>query len=137
MKIVDLDKLKFTSIKYGGDIIHFKYDNEDYTLENGGTEMTLVTRLSKGRMKCHLEYISSMYGIISNLIIYKNNKRTLSSIDKENFIKKLVKYKLIEPTEEQQRLLILDEINQRLDIINKYNKEVLELSKKMTYLGDD
>lgn len=137
MKIVDLDKLKFTSIKYGGDIIHFKYDGEDYTLKNGGTAATLVTRLLKGRMKCHLESISSKYGMISNLIIYKNNKRTLSSIDKENFVKMLAKYKLIEPTEEQQRLLILDEINLRLDVINKYNKEILELSKKMTYLGDD
>ena len=33
MKINDLSKLKFTSIKYGGDIIHFKYDGEDYTLK--------------------------------------------------------------------------------------------------------
>lgn len=59
MKIEKLDKLKFTSIKYDGDIIHFKYDNEHYTIENGGTKMTLAVKLSKGRMKCHLEYISS------------------------------------------------------------------------------
>ena len=102
MKIEKLDKLKFTSIKYDGDIIHFKYDNEHYTIENGGTEMTLVVNLSKGRMKCHLEYISGRYGMISRLIIYKNNKRTLSNIDKWNFVKKLIQYELIEPTEEQK-----------------------------------
>lgn len=102
MKIEKLDKLKFTSIKYDGDIIHFKYDNEHYTIENGGTEMTLVVKLSKGRMKCHLEYISGRYGMISRLIIYKNNKRTLSNIDKWNFVKKLIQYELIEPTEEQK-----------------------------------
>lgn len=102
MKIEKLDKLKFTSIKYDGDIIHFKYDNEHYTIENGGTEMTLAVKLSKGRMKCHLECISSRYGMISRLIIYKNNKRTLSNIDKWNFVKKLIQYELIEPTEEQK-----------------------------------
>lgn len=102
MKIEKLDKLKFTSIKYDGDIIHFKYDNEHYTIENGGTEMTLAVKLSKGRMKCHLEYISSRYGMIRQLIIYKNNKRTLSNIDKWNFVKKLIQYELIEPTEEQK-----------------------------------
>ena len=44
MKIIDYDKLKFTSLKYGVDIIHFKYDGEDYTLKNGGTDYTLVTK---------------------------------------------------------------------------------------------
>jgi hypothetical protein len=110
MKIEKLDKLKFTSIKYDGDIIHFKYDNEHYTIENGGTEMTLVVKLSKGRMKCHLEYISGRYGMISRLIIYKNNKRTLSNIDKWNFVKKLIQYELIEPTEEQKIEIIKEEI---------------------------
>ena len=110
MKIEKLDKLKFTSIKYDGDIIHFKYDNEHYTIENGGTEMTLVVKLSKGRMKCHLEYISGRYGMISRLIIYKNNKRTLSNIDKWNFVKKLIQYELIEPTEEQKIEITKEEI---------------------------
>ena len=54
MKIIDHDKLKFTSIKYGGDIIHFKYDGEDYTLKNGGNDYTLVTHLYKGRTKYNI-----------------------------------------------------------------------------------
>ena len=105
MKIDDLSKLKFTSIKYGGDIIHFKYDNEHYTLENGGTEMTLVIRLSKGRMKCHLEPIKSKYGMIRNLIEYENNKKTLSSINKQNFVNKLVEFEILEPTQEQKEAI--------------------------------
>ena len=37
MKIIDYDKLKFTSLKYGVDIIHFKYDGEfcyDYQIQS-------------------------------------------------------------------------------------------------------
>ena len=105
MKIDDLSKLKFTSIKYGGDIIHFKYDNEHYTLENGGTEMTLVIRLSKGRMKCHLEPIKSKYGMIRNLIEYENNKKTLSSINKQNFVNKLIEFGILEPTQNKKKQL--------------------------------
>lgn len=110
MRIENLDKLKFTSIKYGGDIIHFKYDNEHYTIENGGTEMTLVVKLSKGRMKGHLKNMSSRYGMISQLIVYKNNKRTLSNIDKWNFVKRLIECELIEPTKEQQQIIIEEKI---------------------------
>lgn len=110
MIIDDLDKLKFTSIKYDGDIVHFKYNNENYTIENGGTEMTLVVRLSKGRMKCHLERIKSRYGMIPNLIIYSNNRQTLSSIDKWNFVKQLIKYDLIEATDKQRKIINQEKI---------------------------
>lgn len=110
MIIDDLNKLKFTSIKYDGDIVHFKYNNENYTIENGGTEMTLVVRLSKGRMKCHLEHIKSRYGMIPNLIIYSNNRRTLSSIDKWNFVKQLIKYELIEVTDKQRKIINQEKI---------------------------
>ena len=68
MTIENSNDIKFTSIKYKGGIIHFKYNNEHYTFENGGTEMTSVIRLSKGRMKCHLDYVSSNYGLIYDLI---------------------------------------------------------------------
>ena len=80
-------------------------DNEHYTLENGGTEMTLVIRLSKGRMKCHLEHIKSEYGMIRNLIEYKNNKKTLSSINKQNFVNKLIESGILDPTQEQKEAI--------------------------------
>ena len=127
MKIDDLSKLKFTSIKYGGDIIHFKYDNEHYTLENGGTEMTLVIRLSKGRMKCHLEHIKSRYGMIRNLIEYKNNKKTLSSINKQNFVNKLVEFEILEPTQEQKEEIKQQKIKGKIQQIEKIKQEIFEL----------
>ena len=127
MKIDDLSKLKFTSIKYGGDIIHFKYDNEHYTLENGGTEMTLVIRLSKGRMKCHLEPIKSRYGMIRNLIEYKNNKKTLSSINKQNFVNKLVEFGILEPTQEQKEAIKQQKIKEKIQQIEKIKQEIFEL----------
>lgn len=127
MKIDDLSKLKFTSIKYGGDIIHFKYDNEHYTLENGGTEMTLFIRLSKGRMKCHLEPIKSRYGMIRNLIEYKNNKKTLSSINKQNFVNKLVEFEILEPTQEQKEAIKQQKIKEKIQQIEKIKQEIFEL----------
>lgn len=127
MKIDDLSKLKFTSIKYGGDIIHFKYDNEHYTLENGGTEMTLAIRLSKGRMKCHLEPIKSEYGMIRNLIEYKNNKKTLSSINKQNFVNKLVEFGILEPTQEQKEVIKQQKIKEKIQQIEKIKQEIFEL----------
>ena len=127
MKIDDLSKLKFTSIKYGGDIIHFKYDDEHYTLENGGTEMTLVIRLSKGRMKCHLEPIKSRYGMIRNLIEYKNNKKTLSSINKQNFVNKLVELEILEPTQEQKEAIKQRKIKEKIQQIEKIKQEIFEL----------
>ena len=127
MKIDDLSKLKFTSIKYGGDIIHFKYDNEHYILENGGTEMTLVIRLSKGRMKCHLEPIKSRYGMIRNLIEYKNNKKTLSSINKQNFVNKLVEFEILEPTQEQKEAIKQQKIKEKIQQIEKIKQEIFEL----------
>ena len=129
MKIDDLSKLKFTSIKYGGDIIHFKYDDEHYTLENGGTEITLVIRLSKGRMKCHLEHIKSRYGMITNLIEYKNNKKTLSSINKQNFVNKLVEFEILEPTQEQKEAIKQQRIKEKMQQIEKIKQEIFELNK--------
>ena len=127
MRIDDLSKLKFTSIKYGGDIIHFKYDGEDYTLENGGTEMTLFIRLSKGRMKCHLEHIKSEYGMIRNLIEYKNNKKTLSSINKQNFVNKLIESGILEPTQEQKEAIKKQKIKEKIQQIEKIKQEIFEL----------
>ena len=129
MKIDDLSKLKFTSIKYGGDIIHFKYDNEHYTLENGGTDYTLVTKLYKGRTKYNLQYIKGCYGHSFDLIKYIGNKKTLKYIDKENFVLQLVKLGILEPTEEQERIIKEQEINIRKEQIKKLEEQIKELNK--------
>ena len=129
MKIDDLSKLKFTSLKYGVDIIHFKYDGEDYTLKNGGTDYTLVTHLYKGRTKYNLEHIKCCYGCSFNLIKYIGNKRTLKYIDKENFVLELVKLGILEPTEEQERIIKKQEINIRKEQIKKLEEQIKELNK--------
>lgn len=136
MKIENYDDLKFTSLKYGIDIIHFKYKNVDYTLQNGGTEMTLAMHLYKGRMKCHLEYIKGCYGVDFGIIRYKNNKRVLSSIDKEHFVLSLVKYGLIDGTKEQlikikqlEKDNLLKELNSIKQEINKINNEILNIER--------
>ena len=122
MKIDDLSKLKFTSLKYGVDIIHFKYDGENYTLKNGGTDYTLVTHLYKGRTKYNLQHIKGCYGNSFDLIKYIGNKKTLKYIDKENFVLQLVKLGILEPTEEQ-------EINIRKEQIKKLEEQIKELNK--------
>ena len=129
MKIDDLSKLKFTSIKYCGDIIHFKYDGEDYTLKNGGTDYTLVTHLYKGRTKYNLQHIKCCYGHSFNLIKYIGNKRTLKYIDKENFALQLVKLGILESTEEQERKIKEQEINKRKEQIKRLEEQIKELNK--------
>lgn len=89
--IKDLEKLKITSIKHDGCVIHFSYDGEHYTFLNGGTDCTLTMTLYAGRCKFHLKHISSKYGMVLDLIEHKNNKTTLSSINKDQFVKVLQK----------------------------------------------
>ena len=129
MKIIDYDKLKFTSLKYGVDIIHFKYDREDYTLKNGGTDYTLVTYLYKGRTKYNLEHIKCCYGCSFNLIKYIGNKRTLKYIDKENFVLELVELGILEPTKEQERIIKEKKINIIKEQIKKLEEQIKELNK--------
>lgn len=100
LKIKDYEKVKITSIKYKGGVVHFKYENEHYILNNGGTDMTSVSTLYKGRSKYKCEHISSCWGYISFLIEYKNNKKVLKYIDKENFVNRLAKAGLVEKVEE-------------------------------------
>ena len=131
MKIVDFDKLKFTSIKYGGDIIHFKYNNENYVLQNGGTEMTLVIKLFKGRTKYKLDCVSSNYGMVRDLIKYKNNKKVLSYIDKWNFVKELIKAEILEPSEEQGKII-------KYEKMEELNNKKMEIQKEIdNLLGSD
>lgn len=89
--IEDLNKLKITSVKYDKSVIHFSYEEKHYTFLNGGTDCTLVMALCEGRCKSRLNHISSKYGMALGLIQYKHNKTTLSSIDKEQFVKVLQK----------------------------------------------
>ena len=89
--IEDLNKLKITSVKHDGGVIHFSYEERHYTFLNGGTDCTFVMVLYEGRCKSHLNHISSKYGMALELIKYKHNKTTLSSINKEQFVKVLKK----------------------------------------------
>lgn len=130
MKIENPDNIKFTSIKYNGGVIHFKYNEEHYTIQNGGIEMTSVIYLLKGRTKHHSEVIKSNYGLIYNLIKYKNNKRVLSAIDKENFVLLLIRNKILEPTEEQKNKIIQEEIMRKKEQIEKIKKEIKKLEEK-------
>lgn len=105
MKIENYEKLKFTKVKKNGGVVHFKYDNEDYTLINGYVDYTACMRLYKGRCKGNLEDIENSYGMSLTLIKYIHPKKTLKYIDKENFVLELVLFDLLDPTEEQKNLL--------------------------------
>ena len=136
MKIENYEELKFTSLKHGIDIIHFKYKGIDYTLKNGGTEATLTMILYKGRTKYKLEYIKGYYGVDFGIIRYKNNKRVLSSIDKEHFVLSLVKRNILEGTKEQLiklKELERNDLEKNLNLIkqkiNKINEEILNIEK--------
>jgi len=100
LRISDTSKIKITSIKYHGAIIHFKYDNKNYFIQNGGTDYTAVIKLFEGRTKFKNKIISSNYGMSLNLIKYIGNKKVLSFIDKDNFINELVKFDLVEKVSE-------------------------------------
>lgn len=89
--IEDLNKLKITSIKHDGGVIHFNYEEKHYTFLNGGTDCTLFMVLYEGRCKSHLNHINSKYGMALDLIEHKHNKTTLSSINKKQFVKVLQK----------------------------------------------
>lgn len=89
MKIVNLDALKFTSIKFDGGVIHFNYMGNDYTLINGGLDSTLCIRLFEGNTKGKTNLISYAYGWIPDLILYKYNKEVLKFVDKEYFVWRL------------------------------------------------
>lgn len=116
MKIEDLDKLKFTRLKYNGRIINFKYDGISYTLVNGYSDgWTEMTELYKGK-----ELIGKDYGFTLGLIKYIGNKQTPEYIDKENFVFKLIQTGILEPSEEQEPR------------INKKRKE--EIQKKINEL---
>lgn len=125
--IEDLNKLKFTSIK---NVIHFKYDNEDYFIHENTSETTTTT-IYKGRSKYKNECLKSRYGFIPRLIQYKNNKNTLSSIDKEIFVKKLYKAELINTTIEH----IKDQVNSEIEEEKTLRKQIYQANQRLQELN--
>jgi len=122
IKIEDLDKLKFTSIKYGGDIIHFKYDDIDYVVECSGEEG--CSYVLRGHDKYKYDVLASWYSPIKikDILKYQFNRRDLSSIDKWYFVKYLIKLGVVEPTTEQKQKYIQEE----LEIIEKERAEKVD-----------
>jgi len=127
LKIDDLDKLKFTSIK---NVIHFKYDGQDYFIHENN-EFTRTTALYKGRTKYKNECIKSSYGVAINLIRYKNNKKVLSAIDKENFVRKLYAQGLIDTNEDIKQQV--KEREERLKELNKIIRDAQEEIRKINW----
>lgn len=118
LSIDNLDDLKITSIK---NVIHFKYNNEFYFIHENN-DYTRTTAIYKGRTKYKNECLKSKYGLIINLIKYKNNKRVLSAIDKENFVAKLYSAGLINTT--------IKEIKDKVEYKNNQLKELNEIIRK-------
>lgn len=99
---------------------------------NGG-DSTTTTCLFKGRMKHpDNEVIKACWGFIPNLIKYKNNKRTLSSFDKRNFVKKMYKAGLIDVYDE-----IKNEVEKERQEYNKIRKKIKELEDKLYQLKNN
>lgn len=123
MRIDHPENIRFTSIKANGRLIHFYYEGDYYLVQTGNMtgDSTLTTQLYRGRSKGCTEHISSCYGgyvgtrcglvegdenwisayyshikIEDHLIRYKNHNRTLSHIDKENFVEKMINLGLLE-----------------------------------------
>ena len=99
LKITDLNKLKFTSVKQCDCIIHFRYDGEDYTLVkklDSDGNVTKKFALYKGRCKGKLELIGEAEGDTNYLIEYLYFRVNLKTIDKENFVRILQCYGLVD-----------------------------------------
>lgn len=125
LKIDDLNKLKFTYIT---NVIHFKYDDEYYYIHER-CDYIHTTALYKGRSIIESECINATYGMCINLIKHKNNENTLSSIDKENFVKKLYAMGIIDTNNElkkevENKQKRLKELN---DVIRKAQEEIRKI----------
>ena len=125
LKKDDLNKLNITSITA---VIHFKYDDKNYFIHTNN-ESTTSTTLYEGRTKFKNESLKSCWGYIPNLIKYKYNKKTLSSIDKKNFVKQLYKAKLIDTYDELKSEVEKEreEYKQILKTIQQLNQRLIEI----------
>ena len=95
LEIDNYEDITITSIKYKGAIVHFKYKNEHYFVQNAKIECTPMMQLFRGRTKYKNQLLKSAYGMSLQLIRYINNKKVLKYIDKENFVNELHKKGLI------------------------------------------
>lgn len=122
LKIDDLNKLKITSITV---VIHFKYDDKNYFIHTNN-ESTTITTLYEGGTKFKNEPLKSCWGYIPNLIKHKHNKKTLSSIDKRNFVKQLYKAGLIDTYGE-----IKIEVEREKEEYKQISEQIQQLNKKL------
>lgn len=127
LKIDDLDKLKITSITA---VIHFKYDDKNYFIHTNN-ESTTSTTLYKGRTKFKNEPLKSCWGYIPNLIKHKHNKKTLSSIDKRNFVKQLYKAGLIDTYNE-----IKIEVEREREEYKQISKQIEQLNRRLIEINN-
>lgn len=118
LKINDLNDLKITNIKK---VIHFRYNNKYYFIHQNWKE-TCTTAIYEGRTKYKNECLKSIYGYINGLIKYKNNKKVLSAIDKQNFVEKLYRARLIETD--------IKEIVEKTEWKNKRCEELRKIIKQ-------
>lgn len=137
LKISDLNKLKFTSMPEKSGAIHFKYNDIDYHIyPNVNEEDWEQTFLNKGRMKNneYREEIGYVDKFITKdeLIKFKYNKRTLSSINKENFVKVLYKYGLIDTDINELRLEALNDKEKEIE--NEYQKQSDRINQEIKRL---
>ena len=128
LTIDNLDDLKITSIKK---VIHFKYNNEFYFIHENNND-TRTTAIYKGRTKYKNECLKSKYGLIINLVKYKNNKRVLSAIDKENFVAKLYSAGLIDTNNKKIKEKV-EYKNKRLNELNKIIEKAQEEIRKINW----
>lgn len=119
--INDLSKLKFTSIRPYA--IHFKYDGEDYLIHTSYDCGEEATTLYKGRCKAKTESIKSCYGEVNKLIKYDYNRKTLSSINKMNFVCRLYSAELIE-TKIPEIIFLVKEVSKLKALIRKQEYEL-------------
>lgn len=122
LKIYDLNKLKITSITA---VIHFKYDDKNYFIYTDN-ESTTSTTLYEGRTKFKNKSLKSCWGYIPNLIKYKYNKKTLSSIDKRNFVKQLYKAELIDTYDE-----LKSEVEKEREEYKQISKTIEQLNQRL------
>ena len=119
--INDLSKLKFTSIRPY--TIHFKYDGLDYLIHTSYDCGEEETTLYKGRHKGKTESIKSCYGEVNKLIKYDYNRKTLSSINKMNFVCRLYSAELIE-TKIPEIIFLVKEVRKLKNLIREHESNL-------------
>ena len=129
--INDLNKLKFTSIRPHA--IHFKYDGEDYFIHSCDEFGESSTTLYKGRCKSNKnECVSSCWEEIRHrdLIKYDYNRKTLTSINKMNFVCRLYNAELIE-TKIPEIIFLVKEVTKLKKIIREQEDNFREISRTL------